>query len=217
MNITNVSVLRICFVLLGLAAMKGQAQTITDADRTTQQAHLEAFDIQLEDGGLLTVANGAVQGDDPGRGRAAFAATIVFDNMPGDAYDTGIGSSLSVGAPLAVDTDHGMSFIPSATGTLTDVWLAVGQFCPGFGEPAVDGRLWLCRAARGVIDLSRLAAWWIGTVRDGRIRVAATPNVWGGAVRYLFLFSRASSAARCRSFLLLAAIFNPTARSVSPE
>ena len=91
------------------------------------------------------------------------------------------------------------------------------QFCPGFGEPAVDGRLWPCRAAREVMDLSRLAAWWMGTVGDRRIRVAATPNVWECAVRYLFLFLRASSAARCRSFLLLAAIFNPTARSVSPE
>ena len=93
----------------------------------------------------------------------------------------------------------------------------VGQFCPEFGELTIDGRFWARRTAPDVIGPGRLAAWWIGAVCDWRILLAAAPSVWGGAVRYLFLFLRASSAARCRSLLLLAAIFNPTSRSVSPE
>jgi len=99
---------------------------LTESDRAAQQARIEALDIQLEDGGLLTVARGAVQRGDAGGGSAAGSATIVFDNMPGDIYYTGIGWTLSVGAPINTDWDQGDAFIPTATGTLTDIWLAAG-------------------------------------------------------------------------------------------
>lgn len=72
-------------------------------------------------------------------------AEIVFDNMPGDVYQTNSGHVLSVGAPVNADNDQGEGFSPSATGNLTDVWLAVGIF-QGLNELDV----WLFDDAGGV-------------------------------------------------------------------
>ena len=63
---------------------------------------------------------------------AALASTIVFDNFgPGDAYDVAVGYTLAVGMnstglPPNTDLDEGALFIPSQSGFLSDIWLAVG-------------------------------------------------------------------------------------------
>ena len=81
------------------------------------------------------------------------------------------------------------------------------QFCPGFGGPSIDGRLWPCRLARDVINLSRLAARRIGAVGDWRIPVAALTQRVGrrGALLVSFFASPFGGAlpffpSSCRNF-----------------
>ena len=65
--------------------------------------------------GLLSVAMGSAQ-------------TIVFDNMPGDQYQTGYGKTISgIYSTVGTDWDQGSGFMPSQSGYLTDVWVAMGH------------------------------------------------------------------------------------------
>jgi len=75
---------------------------------------------------------------------AAEAKTIVFDNFgPNGSYDVTRGYTLAVGLnstglPPNTDLDQGALFIPSQSGYLSDIWLAVGQTS---GDNELD--LWL--------------------------------------------------------------------------
>jgi len=62
---------------------------------------------------------------------SAQANVIVFDNFgPSDSYDVSRGYTLAVGLnstglPLNTDLDQGTLFVPSQSGFLSDIWLAV--------------------------------------------------------------------------------------------
>ena len=62
---------------------------------------------------------------------SAQASTIVFDNFgPNDSYDVSQGYTLAVGLnstglPPNTDLDQGALFVPSQSGFLSDIWLAV--------------------------------------------------------------------------------------------
>jgi hypothetical protein len=81
---------------------------------------------------------------------AAEAKTIVFDNFgPNDSYDVSHGYTLAVGLnstglPPNTNLDQGALFIPSDSGYLSDIWLAVGL---GSGANELD--VWLMDTVAG--------------------------------------------------------------------
>jgi hypothetical protein len=58
---------------------------------------------------------------------ASAAPTIVFNNFgSNDTYNVGNGWTISAGSPVNTDWDQGDAFVPSASGAMSDVWLAAG-------------------------------------------------------------------------------------------
>jgi hypothetical protein len=89
----------------------------------------------------------------------ASAQTIVFDNMPGDDYNPGTGHTISgASSPVGSDFDQGDQFMPSASGNLSDVWVAMGHVT-GLNE----FELWLTDDAGGTPGTT---LWSSGAIKD---------------------------------------------------
>jgi hypothetical protein len=111
---------------------------------------------------------------------AAASGEIVFDGMPDDAYNIATGYNVTGSdTSLGIDIDRAALFVPSASGYLTDVWIALAHVT---GANAFE--LWVMTDAQGEPGST---LWGSGAIVDQcpplgdpvpPLHVPATDGLW---------------------------------------